>query len=1461
MSFLTKAFLPALLSIVWIASAHAQSSTVHGLATSATVPIISGSCMYLDQGPGADTKLCPANAAGWQSAFGFGNLTVGPGSSVGTDVAAWNNTTGSLLLDTGIPYSHLATAASPLTANQLVIGSGGQAEAILGTLGTTTTVLHGNASGAPSFGAVSLATDVAGSLPYANLPALAANQLLGALSAATPSGIAFPACSGASQAINWTAGTGPGCVTISGGTPSFSTLTSGTNTGAAMVVGSGASIAAAGGTITATAAPVSGLTGIGSGVATALGVATGSAGAFVVNGGALGTPSSGTLTNATGLPLGTGVTGTLLAAQFPALTGVVTTAAGSLATAFETVGAYSSGNLHLFGNPTASVAAPQDTTLAAGSNITITCATTTCTLASSAGGGSVTSVALTVPGSSIFGVTGSPITTAGTLAITTTGTSGGIPYFSSTAALSSSAALGANLPVIGGGAGVAPTTGTRSGNTTIFATANGTLTSGHCVSIDASSNFVDAGGVCTTGGGGGTVTSGTVNQLAWYSATGTAVAGLATANSGVLITSGTGVPSISSTLPSGLTIPGYNASITWPTTGNVVIAGGNAPTGVAPGTTDVLYSVTAGGGWTAAALPSLAVTSLSGTAGQIVASASVGPVTLSLPTTITQAETFSSITTQAAPWQSTATDTIPSSANATLDDIAVIAETATITGTTGISSNVGFNKVSLYQPTLTDASAVTVTNAATLYVDNAPAAGGSVTITNPYAIRVRAGNVSFPGAANALGTITSGTWNGTVIGSAFGGTGLASPAAGGILLANGASAMNLLAPVNNDLIYGFGSAWTALASAASSVLVTNSSSLPGWATTLPAGLTIPGYNATVTWPTTGDIVIAGGNSPTGVVPGTGILAALAVNVGAAGAPVLFNGAGGTPSSITLTNGTALPLTGLGGAVNGDCILGNATPAWTASATCDLTNVAQTLTAVKTFNNSDLAILGSGAGATTFTSANATPSNFTVTIPANTGTLGELNLAQTWSALQTYSSGLTISGGTFTATGLVTLANLATQASNTVLVNSTSSTASPTAQVVASCSAAVDALIWTTNTGFGCNAAVNAALLNGATFAAPGAIGGTTPSTGAFTTITATGGIAAGGATLQTQAFSVPNNFGYDSVTTGATVVPLIFMSPANTVQIGNGSTPVLLNGTTLAAPGIASASGPFCLQVAATGSGSFITNTGSACGSGSGAVSSVNNNGNGIVVGGSGTGPYTGAVTVGITSPDNAFSANHTVAATDMAGTMSLTGSAMLTIPAISTTVFAAGMTSCYQNQGAGTWTISTTPTINGLYSLSVGPGMGGCLISNGTTLDWQAGAQPASNTQYGVVSFGANNSWTGVSSFGEVHGTVSAATLTTNNYSAAVGNCAAIIYLPTGTTPTVTLPNIAAPPNNECHITFITSVAISYQFIPSGSGIIHNSQNFTHTRGTNAGDVVNAILQTPSPTNAVWTITGDLTS
>lgn len=48
---------------------------------------------------------------------------------------------------------------------------------------------------------------------------------------------------------------------------------------------------------------IANITGLGTGVSTALAVNVGSAGSFVTNGGALGTPASATLTNATGLPL------------------------------------------------------------------------------------------------------------------------------------------------------------------------------------------------------------------------------------------------------------------------------------------------------------------------------------------------------------------------------------------------------------------------------------------------------------------------------------------------------------------------------------------------------------------------------------------------------------------------------------------------------------------------------------------------------------------------------------------------------------------------------------------------------------------------------------------------------------------------------------------------------------------------------------------------------------------------------------------------------------------------------------------------------------------------------------------------------------------------------------------------------------------------------------------------------
>lgn len=126
--------------------------------------------------------------------------------------------------------------------------------------------------------------------------------------------------------------------------------------------------------------------------------------------------------------------------------------------------------------------------------------------------------------------------------------------------------------------------------------------------------------------------------------------------------------------------------------------------------------------------------------------------------------------------------------------------------------------------------------------------------------------------------------------------------------------------------------------------------------------------------------------------------------------------------------------------------------------------------------------------------------------------------------------------------------------------------------------------------------------------------------------------------------------------------------------------------------------------------------------------------GNGFVVSGS-----TPNATINAVTPRSTKSADYTVAAVDMAGVINLTGTHTLTIPAISSTVLASGMSVCYSNIGSGTWTISTTPTINGMTGTSIPPGGAGCWVSNGTTLDYQPGAQLGSSTILGSFTAKGN--------------------------------------------------------------------------------------------------------------------------
>jgi hypothetical protein len=120
------------------------------------------------------------------------------------------------------------------------------------------------------------------------------------------------------------------------------------------------------------------------------------------------------------------------------------------------------------------------------------------------------------------------------------------------------------------------------------------------------------------------------------------------------------------------------------------------------------------------------------------------------------------------------------------------------------------------------------------------------------------------------------------------------------------------------------------------------------------------------------------------------------------------------------------------------------------------------------------------------------------------------------------------------------------------------------------------------------------------------------------------------------------------------------------------------------------------------------------------------------------------------------------------------------------------------------------------------------------------------------------NYIYSGSNTFAEVHGGLpEAVTLTANDYVATAADCGKVKTLPTGTTPTVHLPNL----NAGCTITFVTTAAISYQFLAASGGSTSNSQNFTHSRGTNAGDTVIARIVVNSGTAATWNISGDLTS
>lgn len=152
--------------------------------------------------------------------------------------------------------------------------------------------------------------------------------------------------------------------------------------------------------------------------------------------------------------------------------------------------------------------------------------------------GTVTSVGFSVPASSIFAATGSPVTSSGTLGFTVTGVSGGIPYFDSTSTLHTSSVFTTNAILVGGGVGNSPSFLGSLGTTTTVLHGN----AGGAPTFGAVSLTADVSGLLPLANGGTNANLTAANGAIPYS-TASAIALLAPGSSGqVLLSGGPGAP-------------------------------------------------------------------------------------------------------------------------------------------------------------------------------------------------------------------------------------------------------------------------------------------------------------------------------------------------------------------------------------------------------------------------------------------------------------------------------------------------------------------------------------------------------------------------------------------------------------------------------------------------------------------------------------------------------------------------------------------------------------------------------------------------------------------------------------------------------------------------------------------------------------------------------------------------------
>lgn len=295
-----------------------NGTTITGVNSSGNIALINGS-------------IVSGNCIKW-SATGIQDSGAACGFGTVTNIATTSPITGGPITSTGTIACATCVTSS---GGGAITGTAPIAVSAAGVVSITGAAGQVLAGASPAFTAtptLGVAGSTVGTLAFANATtgSITLQPVTGALGSAV---LTLPAVTDTVAAIAATQILTN--KTISGASNTLTNIGNGSLTNPATTVNG--QTCTLGSTCTVTVAISTGVTGLGTGVATALGVNVGSAGAFVTFNGALGTPSSGTLTNATGLPiggitgLGTGV-GTALAANVTGSGGIVLGTTPTIAT-------------------------------------------------------------------------------------------------------------------------------------------------------------------------------------------------------------------------------------------------------------------------------------------------------------------------------------------------------------------------------------------------------------------------------------------------------------------------------------------------------------------------------------------------------------------------------------------------------------------------------------------------------------------------------------------------------------------------------------------------------------------------------------------------------------------------------------------------------------------------------------------------------------------------------------------------------------------------------------------------------------------------------------------------------------------------------------------------------------------------------------------------------------------------